>query len=184
MVGRVFEWTIVLTELSLVELGAVQRKVLAAHQILSGRKILGQGEREVANTAADKRRPLHGISRLIRQRGLVYLEPVAVALVPPGRAGCLAEVDGQGSRVADILVHLKADLIAGGYGEGLSGLHDVIVDSSIVADNVGRVDRRDGRIAVLCLADVLVGVGDLAIDNQRLEVVVCGSDAREEGNGN
>lgn len=62
-----------LTELSLMELGTVQGKVLAAHQVFAGRKVLGQCKSKVANTAADKGSPFHGIRRLLDSEDSYYL---------------------------------------------------------------------------------------------------------------
>lgn len=41
-----------------------------------------------------------------------------------------------------------------------------------VANHIGRGDVGDGRVRVVRLTDILVGIGDVAIDDESLEVVV------------
>lgn len=51
-----------------------------------------------------------------------------------------------------------------------------------VADHVGGSNVCNGRVGVVRLTNILVRRGDVAIDNQGLEVVM-GKDRREEGRG-
>jgi hypothetical protein len=76
-----------------------------------------------------------------------------------------------------LYVHAEAHLITGSDGVSLGLGSDVRVEAALVADHVVRGDIRNGRVGVCRLADILVGVGDVAVDNESLEVVVSqGSD--------
>lgn len=53
-------------------------------------------------------------------------------------------------------------------------------DTTGVTPHIRRGDVRDGRVGVVRLANILVSICDVAIDDESLEVVV-GEDGREEG---
>lgn len=165
-------------------LGAVQGDVLAAHQVLARGEVLGQGEGEVVDAAADRGGPLQALGGDGRGRQLVHLEPVSGALVGGGvgALGRLGHVHGQGARVAEVRVDGEADRVARGDLLGLGLGHDVGVQAALVADEVLRGHIGDGRVRVGGLADERVGLRDLVVVDEGLKVVVGSSGGREGRN--
>ncbi|KAI6777280.1 hypothetical protein HG530_001225 [Fusarium avenaceum] len=174
-----------------VELGtvllasAVETDVLGAHQVGTLGGVLGQGEGEVVETARLAIQvvgPLNALGTNLLPGHLVDLEPVAIAEVVGtlSAIGGLAHVDGERTGVAHLAVDCETDLIAGRDRECLGSGADVLVETAGVADDVLGGDVGDGAVGVGGLADILVRLGDLAVDNESLEVVV-GKGGRESG---
>jgi hypothetical protein len=155
--------------------GAVEADVLSAKKVFAGRSVLRQSEGEVLSTIADERRPVQTrIDVNVARRQRVNLGPVAVALVIRGShtVRCLADVDSLGSRVAELRVDVEAELVTRRDSVCLCGGADGGVIAALVANHVGRGDILDGRVVVGRSSDILVGLGDLTIDDEGLEVVV------------
>lgn len=165
-------------------LGTVQGDVLATHQVVAGGQVLGQGEGEVVDAAADRGGPLQALGGDGRGGQLVDLEPVAVALVGSGLGalGSLGHVDRQRARVAQVGVDGEADRVTGGDLLGLGLGHDVGVQATLVADEVLRGHIGDGGVRVGGLADELVRLRDLVVVDESLKVVVGSSGGREGRN--
>ena len=167
---------------NLLELGtaglasAVKAEMLGTEEVFTRRSALRQGEGEVlGRTTGRPRCPVQaGVGVDVAGGQRVNLEPITIAQVIGGSdtAGGLAQVHGLGTGVAELRVDIEAELVAGRDGVGLGRGADGGVVAALVADNVGGSDVLDGRVGVGRAADVLVGAGDLAVDDESLEVVV------------
>lgn len=169
--------------------GAVEANVLSAHQVLAGGDLLGESEGEVVDTSVvDVGGPLETSLGDVGGGKLVNLEPVAVTLVGGDAGGSLGEVDGEGTGVAHVVLDDEADLVTGVDGLGLGLCEDVVVVAANVADDAVGGNVGDGGVGVLGLADVLVALGLLTVDDESREDVVghgLGHDGRggEESEG-
>lgn len=163
--------------------GGVETDVLGTHEIAAGGELLGEGKGEVVDTlVVDVAGPLETPIGDGAGGQLVDLEPVTITEVVGGvgAGGGLAHVDSEGTGVAKVVVDSETDLVTSVDGVSLGSRSDVGIEATSVADNVLGSDILNGRVGIGGSADILVGLGDIAVDDESLKVVV-GEDGGDGG---
>lgn len=165
--------------------GSMQTDVLAAEEIFARGDFGRQGEVPRGGILGG---PVHAGAVDVR-RGFVDLEPVTAAIIG-GKviAGRLGQVDRERTWVAQLIVDFEAELVimlvmpvsTGKFGPYLIpssnslslGPRPGAVGRSDIASQVGAGDVRDRAVGASNCTDILIGACDIAIDNERLEVVL------------
>jgi hypothetical protein len=181
-----------IVELSLAVMSAVKTNVLGANQVLALRHLSRNGK---LDAVVIPRAPsgAKNILGLVAKARLEDLEPLAIALVLLDGAGGFGHVDEggagvlHGSAIGELHGHLGTgcdflDARLASAGKGALVAAEVVHVGCHVVERVLPL----GWVELLCtrvLADELVALGLLAVNDQDVEGVVGGGELRNGGSG-